>query len=40
MKLFYKKDKENALKAYKKALELDDSSKSAKKMIQKLESIK
>ena len=37
---FYKKDKENALKAYKKALELDDSSKSAKKMIQKLESIK
>jgi TolA-binding protein len=37
---FYKKDKENALKAYKKALEIDASSESAKKMILKLESIK
>lgn len=37
---FYKKDKENALLAYKKAFELDASSVSAKKMIQKLESIK
>ncbi|MDO6813782.1 S41 family peptidase [Tenacibaculum soleae] len=37
---FYKKDKKNALLAYKKALELDASSASAKKMIQKLESIK
>lgn len=37
---FYKKDKKNALLAYKKALELDVLSVSAKKMIQKLESIK
>lgn len=36
---FYKKDKTNALKAYRKALALDASSTSAKKMIQKLESI-
>ncbi len=36
---FYKKDKTNALKAYRKALALDASLTSAKKMIQKLESI-
>ena len=36
---FYKRDKENALKAYKKALELDPNSESAKKMIEKLESL-
>ena len=32
--------KENALKAYKKALELDPDSKSAKAMIQKIKNIK
>jgi len=36
---FYKRDKENALKAYEKALALDPSSASAKKMIEKLKSI-
>ena len=36
---FHKRDKENALKAYKKALELDPNSESAKKMIEKLESL-
>ena len=36
---FYKRDKENALKAYEKALSLDPSSASAKKMIEKLKSI-
>ena len=37
---FYKKDKTNALKAYRKALALDPASKSAKKMIDKIESLK
>ena len=36
---FVSRDKENALKSYKKALELDPSSESAKKMIEKLERI-
>lgn len=36
---FHKRDKENALKAYKKALALDPNSSSAKKMIDKLERI-
>lgn len=36
---FENHDKENALQAYKKALELDSDSKSAKAMIQKLESV-
>jgi len=36
---FHKRDKENALKAYRKALELDPNSESAKKMIEKLESL-
>ena len=36
---FANQDKENALKAYKKALELDSGSESTKAMIQKLESI-
>lgn len=36
---FYKRDKINALKAYQKALELDPNSVSAKKMIEKLESL-
>lgn len=36
---FQKRDKENALKAYTKALELDPNSESAKKMIEKLESL-
>jgi len=33
-------DKENALKSYTKALELDSNSESVKEMIQKLENIK
>ncbi len=37
---FINKDRRNSLKAYKKALELDPSSKSAQKSIQKLENIK
>lgn len=37
---FANQDKENALKSYKKALELDASSESAKAMIQKLELMK
>ncbi|MEA5427880.1 S41 family peptidase [Arcicella lustrica] len=37
---FANQDKENALKSYKKALELDSSSESAKAMIQKLEVMK
>lgn len=37
---FIKRDKENALKSYKKALELDPNSVSAQKMIKKLESLK
>ena len=37
---FIKHDKENALKAYKKALELDPNSASAKKMIEKLKNLK
>ncbi|RXM45464.1 S41 family peptidase [Flavobacterium sp. YO64] len=36
---FANQDKENALKSYKKALELDSGSESAKAMIQKLESM-
>lgn len=36
---FHKRDKVNALKSYKKALDLDPSSASAKKMIDKLENI-
>ena len=37
---FNKRDKNNALKAYTKALELDPNSESAKKMIEKLKNIK
>ncbi|WP_412984703.1 S41 family peptidase [Pontimicrobium sp. IMCC45349] len=37
---FQKRDKMNALRSYKKALELDPSSTSAKRMIDKLENIK
>lgn len=37
---FHKRDKNNALKSYQKALTLDPNSASAKKMIQKLENIK
>ena len=37
---FIKRDKENSLKSYKKALELDPNSESAKEMIVKLENIK
>ena len=37
---FMNRDKENSLKAYKKALELDPNSVSVKKMIQKLNNIK
>ncbi|SHL73903.1 S41 family peptidase [Flavobacterium saccharophilum] len=37
---FANQDKENALKSYKKALELDSGSESAKAMIQKVESMK
>ncbi|MFY0602765.1 MAG: hypothetical protein JXQ93_02365 [Flavobacteriaceae bacterium] len=37
---FYKRDKVLSLKAYKKALELDSNSASAKKMIQELENLK
>ena len=37
---FINRDKENALKSYKKALALDPNSESAKAMIQKLENIK
>ncbi|WP_420553557.1 S41 family peptidase [Tenacibaculum aiptasiae] len=37
---FMKQDKENALKSYEKALELDPSLVSAQKMIQKLENLK
>lgn len=36
----HKRDKTNALKSYKKALELDPNSTSAKKMIDKLENLK
>jgi len=36
---FLKRDKNNALKAYTKALELDHNSESAKKMIEKLENL-
>lgn len=37
---FYNRDKEQSLNAYKKALELDPNSASAKKMIEKLENLK
>lgn len=37
---FHKHDKENALKSYMRALELDPTSKSAKEMIQKLKNLK
>ena len=37
---FLKRDKDNALKSYRKALELDPNSKSAQAIILKLENIK